>query len=74
MARFHLVVDCGTGQEHSVPYTAEEEAAADAAATEPGPAETTPPPVSLSLNEAGGLIIAVEMPDGTTKTGIVPLI
>jgi len=53
-----------------------DQAAADleALTPEPEPASTAPP-INLALNEAAELIvIEVEMPDGSIRTGVLPLI
>ena len=73
MTRYHLRVDCGTAEEVQVPYTAEEEARADADASKE-PDLVPPPVVTLSPNEAGDAItVAVEYGDGTVKTADLPL-
>jgi len=53
-----------------------DQAASDLAALTPDiQAGAAAPPISLSLNEAAELIVVeVKMPDGSTKTGVVPLL
>lgn len=54
MARFHTIVDANTGEQTVVPFTAEEEAAADAAVNNPATTPLTMRQLRLGLLLIGG--------------------
>jgi hypothetical protein len=54
MARFHVILDAASGHKSEVPFTAEEEAAADALAANPTPSDT---PLTMRQLRLGLLLI-----------------
>jgi hypothetical protein len=68
MARFHTVIDCVTGEQTDVPFTAEEEAAADALAAAPPPTpEPADDPVAVLQRQNALLLAALAKADTLAK-------